>query len=256
MMFTVVAVSLGILFVWGVLAPRHQWNSLIAWTRDNPRDTEPGPMAYRLVRLLSLVGIVALTFGPVTTLIGGVSFREPPATASLTSLEKVWGQPRPVLLDRVFTAARTPSKALVQQEITGYQLIDNVHRVPNYLFSAKALRDTGMAALPGFLGVVPRAGSTALATASFIVHVRGDDRCIPQQVGVVEAVDSVRVGVFFGHPTTAGSAASPRGPACDPAPSVTRSRAFLIPVDLAAPLNDRAIQSLSAKPISTVPLPG
>lgn len=260
MLLTVIPVSLGVVFAWGVLAPRNQWHCLIGWTRDNPRATEPGPAVYRLIRLLSLAGLVALSFGPVSALIDTAILRVSAPTASSSTLEKVWGQPEPVILDRVFTAARIPPGNLVSGAITGYQNVDNVQRTPAYLFAAPAVRDTGIATQPGFLGVVPRVGSTALATASLIVRVRSEDRCFPQQVVVLESADTVQIGVYFGPAAVAidGSGRGTpdsRAKGCDPSPPATRTRAFLVPVDLAAPLDQRTVQLLSGKPIPSVALP-
>ncbi|MBC7517294.1 MAG: hypothetical protein H7248_00150 [Microbacteriaceae bacterium] len=250
-----VLVSLGALFLWGALAPRHQWHCLISWTRDNPRGSEPGQTAYFFVRLVSLAGILTMLVAALAPVVGSIRFREPPATPARNSLEVVWGQPRPVLVDRVFTAAQIPTPGLVQRAITGFQIVDSARRFPSYLFAAPALRSAGVVALPGFLGVAPRPDSTALATASLVVQVRGDSRCIPRQVIVRTLADVVSIGVFFGRPNTGDGAPAAQPGDCELHPPLARTRAFLIPVDLPGGLNGRAVKSLDEKAIPAVALP-
>ncbi len=246
---------LGLLFLWGLISPRSQWYALVGWTRSNPRETEPGSVAYGVSRFVSLIGLLALGIIAASAFAGTLDFtREGPGRASSVE-ERVWGQPRSFVVDRVFTPRVTPPEGLVEQQIAGYQTVDAESNSPEYLWEMGKVRSAGLAAQPGFLGVVPVEDVVALDTADLVVHVRGDDRCIPQAV-VVNPVDgAVQVGVFFGQPRPADGSNDTDVANCDPGPPVARTRGYLIPIDLAAPLGDRILQSVTGAEIQPTPLP-
>lgn len=245
---------LGALFLWGLVSPRSQWYALVGWTRSDPRETEPGPGAYGVSRIVSLVGLLALLAMAGVSLGGEIVWQRPQQERAATQAERVWGEPRSFVVDRVFTPAAAPPAGLVEQGITGFQTVDGEAGTPEYLFEAGKIRAAGLAAQPGFLGVEPLPDRVALDTADLVVHVRGDDRCIPQRVVVVPVEGAVQVGVFFGRPVPAEGDALQVGD-CDAEPDASRTRGFLIPIDLAQPLGDRALQSLQATPIELVPPP-
>ena len=247
---------LAALFLWGVVSPRSQWYVLVGWTRSNPRVTEPGVGAYVIGRFVSLIGFTALLVIGVSLALGTIKFAPGGPTRSPSVAEVVWGQPRSYVVDRVFAPLRAAPEGLVQQAVTGYQNVDGIGKTPAYLFDTGKIRTKGLATLPGFIGVVPLPNAVALDTADLVVHVLGDDRCIPQQVTVIPIEGAVQVGVFFGQPNPTDGSNAANVPNCDPDPPVTRSRAYLIPIDLDAPLGDRVLQSLDGTEIPPVRVPG
>jgi len=245
---------LGLVFLWGVVSPRSEWYSLVGWTRSDPRATEPGSAAYAAGRFVSLIGLLALLTIAINSAVGDIKFDQQVVVRPTTATERVWGAPRSYVVDRVFMPLSAIPEGLVEQSITGYQLVNGPEQSPEYLFEAGKIRQAGLAAQPGFLGVPPLAGAVALDTADLVVHVRGDDRCIPQKVVVVLVEGAVQIGVFFGQPSPAdGSNADVSN--CDPGPPIARTKGYLIPVDLAAPLGERVVQSLDGTPLNLVPLP-
>ena len=248
------AVLLGVLFLWGVVSPRGQWNALVSWTRSEPRGSEPSAGAYAVGRFLSFVGLVVLTIIGVSFAVGSIDFSGPPRPPAPTLVQRVWGEPRSYVVDRVFTPVSAPPEGLLAVQVDGYQVIHPVERTPAYLFEAGKIRAAGLATLPGFLGVQPIPDAVALDTADIIVHVRADDRCIPQQVVVVQTEEAVQVEVFFGPPT-AEEGATADGAACDPTAPVDESRGYLIPIDLTAGFGARTVQTLAAEEIVRVPVP-
>lgn len=255
MSFVLVSLAgvLGILFLWGLVSPRTQWYALVGWTRSNPRETEPGAVAYGVGRFFSLLGLLALAVIGVSSLAGQINFEQPGPGRAQTVAERVWGQPRSFVVDRVFTPLSASPAGLVEQAVDGYQVVDAAGMTPRYLYQAGKIRTAGRAALPGFLGVEPLPGTVALDSADLVVHVRGDDRCIPQAVVVVPVDGAVQVGVFFGQSPAADGSVDVAN--CDPGPPLGRTDGYLIPIDLAAPLGDRTLQTLTATEIPEVPAP-
>ncbi|GAB3139493.1 hypothetical protein [Marisediminicola antarctica] len=248
---------LGLFFFWGLVSPRSQWHVLVGWTRADPRSSEPGSAAYATTRFVSLLGLLSVLAIAVSWGVGVISFDEDgdEAVRQPSVAERVWGSPRPYIVDRVFTPLAAPPEGLVEQQVTGYQRVRGYERSPNYLFAAGKIRAAGLATEPGFLGVVPLPGTVALGMADLVVHVRGDSRCIPQQVVVTPVDDAVQVGVFFGLPNPADGSNADNLGECDPAPAASDTRGFIIPIDLVEPLGDRVVQTLAVEPIALVPLP-
>lgn len=246
---------LGLLFLWGLISPRSQWYALVGWTRSNPRETEPGGVAYGVSRFVSLVGLLALTAIGVSSLAGSIRFEQPGPGRVPSVAERVWGPPRSFVVDRVFTPLQAPPADLIEQAVDGYQVVDAPGMTPRYLFDAGKLRRAGPAALPGFLGVEPLPGAVALDTADIVVHVLGDDRCIPQAVVTIAVDGAVQVGVFFGQPPAGDGSNAADVANCDPGPPIGRTKGYLIPIDLDVPLGDRMLQSLTSVEIPKVPSP-
>lgn len=242
---------LGLVFLWGVVSPRSQWQALVGWTRSDARESEPGTAAYATGRVVSLVGLMVLVSILVSWVIGSIVDNRAGPVRPPSIAEDVWGEPRSYVVDRVFTPLAVAPETLVPQAITGYQAVDASGRFADYLYSTGRIRSAGLATQPGFLGVVPLPGTVALDTGDLVVHVLGDDRCIPQQVTVITIDGAVQIGVFFGQPV--GDAVDVAN--CDPNPPIARTRGFLIPVDLLAPLGDRVVQSLDGTPLELQPVP-
>jgi len=246
---------LGLFFLWGLVSPRSQWHMLVGWTRTDPRTTEPGSAAYATSRFVSLLGLLTVLAVAVSWAVGAISFDEEESIRQPTAAERAWGSPRPYVVDRVFTPLAAPPEGLVEQQLTGYQRVTGYELSPSYLFAAGKIRAAGLATQPGFLGVVPLPGTVALGMADLVVHVRGDNRCIPQQVVVTPVDGAVQVGVFFGQPNPADGSNAENLGQCDPAPAASDTRGFLIPIDLVEPLGDRVVESLVGEPLALIPLP-
>ena len=164
------------------------------------------------------------------------------------------GEPRSYVVDRVFTPLTAAPEGLTAVQVDGYQVIHPVERTPAYLFEAGKIRAAGLATIPGFLGVQPIPGAVALDTADIIVHVSADERCIPQQVVVIQAEAAVQVEVFFGPPPAAEGAEDP--PAAEEAPAAEESRRLpRAPPRRTRPL-PRAPPPLGPTAIPQLPLPG
>jgi len=250
-----VAGVLGLFFLWGLVSPRSQWHVLVGWTRTDPHATEPGSAAYATSRFVSLLGLLTVLAIAVSWAVGAIRFDQDESVRQPTVAERVWGSPRPYVVDRVFSPLAAPPEGLVEQQVTGYQKVIGFEGSPSYLFDTGKVRAAGLATQPGFLGVAPLPGTVALEMADLVVHVRGGNRCIPQQVVVVPVDGAVQVGVLFGQPNLAdGSYAENLGD-CEPAPDASATRGFLIPIDLVEPLGDRVVQSLAGEPVTLVPLP-
>ncbi|MFP7761030.1 hypothetical protein [Marisediminicola sp. LYQ85] len=246
---------LGVLFLWGTLSPRSQWYLLVGWTRSDPRATEPGAAAYSVTRVVSLVGVLALLTVGVSSAVGQIDFAREDNRA-VSDVDRVWGmQPRAYVVDRVFRPIAVPPEDLVEMPITGFQSVDRTGSNSDYLFEAGKIRSAGQATEPGFIGVEPIPGTVALDTADLVVRVRGDDRCIPQQLVVVGADGAVQVGAFFGQSDPGDGSNEGNVSNCDSNPPVERSRGYLIPIDLASPLGNRELQSLDGTPIEVVGSP-
>ena len=246
---------LGLLFLWGVVSPRTQWHVMIGWSRSDSRSSEPGSVAYATSRVLSLVGLIVISAMSLGWLVGAIAVSRPGTERAPGMTEMVWGEPRSYVVDRVFTSLAAPPDGLVPQAISGYQLVQGPSKTPNYLFTAGKIREAGQANQPGFLGVVPLPGTVALDTADLVLHVRGDDRCIPQQVVVAVVEGGVQLGVYFGQPTPAEAENATDVANCDPDPPLGRTRGYLIPVDLIDDLDGAAVQSLDGLAIAEVPSP-
>lgn len=250
-----VAGVLGLFFLWGLVSPRSQWHVLVGWTRTDPRTSEPGSVAYATSRFVSMLGLLTVLAIGVSWAVGAIEFDEDGSGRPPTTAERVWGSPRPYVVDRVFTPLAAPPEGLVEQQVTGYQRVIGFEQSPSYLFATGKIRAAGLATQPGFLGVVPLPGTVALDTADLVVHVRGDNRCIPQQVVVVPVDGAVQIGVFFGQPNPADGSNAENLGECDLAPETADSRGFVIPIDLVDALGDRVVQSLAGEPVALVPLP-
>lgn len=245
----------GTIFVWGLVSARSAWRVLVGWTRSDPQASEPGAFAYGVARVLCAVGMV----GVLAVLAQWVIPRlEPPLVAQAPRpaiAEELWGIPAPVLVDRAFTVTGVAPKGLVDQRLTGYQVVDPAALSPGYLFLLPALRGEGLAAEPGFLGGIHAPGTTALDTANLVVSIRIDILCIPQQVVVSESSTVVHVAVFVGQQRPESGLNDANLAKCIANPSLARTTSYLIPIDLGSPLGDRRVEGLDGAAVPGVDVP-
>ncbi|MEO6943302.1 MAG: hypothetical protein ABI053_01150 [Lacisediminihabitans sp.] len=252
--FVFVAAGLATLTVWGFISPRGQWRVLAAWTRRQPYANEPGAGLVALQRCVAGAGIVAMVIVG-SSMYGDYLAGQPKAPPTPGAVERMWGEPAPEVVDRVFDARSAAPPGLVPQPMLKYQVMDGESRTPAYLFTLERYRVEGGNDGVGYLGHAPNPGFAALDSADLVVEVRGDKKCIPQQLVVIEDEDTVRIGVYYGQPNPSdGSNAAHLGE-CSRKPTASRSASVLIPVNLEKPLGKRTVVSVDgSKKIRAVPL--
>jgi hypothetical protein len=248
--FGTISVTLAVLLVWGLLAPRSQWRTLRAWSVADPHDHEPGGAVYGWLRLASAVGVVGL--GVVGVVAAGTAVANmPKPPPPLSALQIMWGSPAPQLLDRVSANLAEPPADLVEIPILGYQDFDN--GIPSYLLDLRKFTMLGDPDPAGMTGVEPEEGTSAIGASNLLVHVRGPVLCIPRAIVVIETETTVQVGVFYGAPDHPEGEAVDHVASCSPDDPVTGS--LLIPVQLSGPVLDREVRDLTGEPIDYVRVP-
>lgn len=248
----VVLVSLGVVFLWGLLAPRSQWRMLVSWSYRDPHANEPSGSAYTLYRVVAALGIATMV---VSGLLAYRSWadNEPPPPLPPTAVERMWGAPDPVVVNRVISPLETPPPGLVTQPILGYQAVSGQTRQPPYLFGLDVF-DLGAATTEnGYIGTDPATGLVALDTAGLVVWVAGDPLCFPHAAIVREDKDAVRVAIFYGRADLPDGSNAERLADCNTRAS-GRNVSVLIPLPLNAPLRDRAVLTLDGDAIRAVPV--
>lgn len=239
--------GLTVLTLWGVVAPRGQWRVLAGWTRRNSAASEPGPVSVGVHRFVAILATVALGFaGWAIWAQYQATLPQPPKATS--AIEQMWGAPDPVVLNRVISGATGQPTGLVTQPILRYQAVDAAHRSPNYLFALSAWKLSSTQADGGLVGSVPRPGHSALDSASIVVQVRGASNCIPRAVYTNETSTIITIGVYYGTPGT--ETATPTD--CNPAASDKKSVSVLVPVELAGPVDKRAVQNVDGSSVKVV----
>ena len=258
--FGVLAASLGIFLLWGLLAPRSQWRALAAWTVSNPHANEPGGSSYGWRRLLSGLGVLGLAVVGALAATPGLLAALPQDERIVSPVQEMWGSPAPQVVDRLVYGSATPPAGLVEFPVLGYQDLDELDVLPPYLLDLTGYALLGDTSPAGYIGSSPGEGYSALGPADLVVEVRGPVLCIPRQAVVVETETTVTIAVYYGLPDPAVSA-DPDAPA-PPAPdhaagckvddSVTGS--VLIPIILASNLGDRTVVTLDGSDIRKVEL--
>lgn len=257
--FGVIAGSLGLYFLWGLLAPRSQWRVLSAWSVSNPYANEPGGASYGWRRLLSGVGVLGLgvvaVLGATPSLLAAV----PKEVRASSPVRIMWGSPDPQVVNRAIYGSHTPPEGLVQFPVLGYQDIDELDAMPPYLLGLKHFSLLGDANPPGYIGSTPAEGFSGLGPADLVVNVRGSVLCIPRQAVVIETETSVQIAIYYGLPDptpVAGATEEPPEPdhvkGCPADDPVTGS--VLIPITLESELGDRTVETLDGDEIRKVGL--
>ena len=254
LLFTIVAASLGILFLWGLIAPRGMWTVLIAWSYRDAYGHQPSGAVFALYRLIAAFGLASIM---LTTVIVWVQESEaeahPPAASS--SIDRTWGSPRPQVVNRIVVPLASPPVGLVDQPILGFQRMDGFRRQPPYLFDLPHFALKGADDANGYVGRDPSTGLTALDSANLVVHVVGDMRCFPHEVVLVEKSDVVQIGVFYGQTNPSDGSNAANLAACEVEPAAADAVSALIPVHLATPLGDRQLLALDGTSLLEVHAP-
>lgn len=246
----VVVVSLAVILLWGLLAPRSQWRVLVSWSQRNPRVDEPSGAAYTLYRLVAALGIVTMVVSGVLTnraLVGNQPVPAPPPTAA----ELMWGSPVPVVVNRVIHPVEKVPTGLVDQPILGYQAVSGKSRQPSYLFSLPVFGIGAATTTNGLVGTIPTPGLEALDTAGIVVQVDGDPVCFPHQVVVREDSKSVHIGVFYGRASLPDGSNAENVTNCVTRAS-GRNVSTLVPIVLEYSLGDRSVLTLDGDAIYSV----
>jgi hypothetical protein len=248
----IVLVSLGIVFLWGLLAPRSQWRVLVSWSYRDPHANEPTGSAYLLYRVIAALGIATMIVSGVLAYRSHLD-AQPGPSAPPTAVERMWGSPEPLVVNRVFGSVAKPPKDLVSQPILGYQAVSGKTRQPLYLFSLKTFRLDAATTENGYIGTDPTPGLVALDTADLVVRVAGDPQCFPHKAIVRENEDTVEIAVYYGQANPADGAEKGELAQCGTRASGL-SVSTLLPISLASPLGTRTVVTLDGDAIRRVDL--
>ncbi len=245
--FGALAVTLGIVFLWGLFAPRSQWRTLSAWLVSNPGANEPGGSAYGWRRFLSGVGLLSLFIVAGSAYSADLA-RKPIPGPPLTAEEQMWGSPTPHLVDRVTDPLDGVPEGLVEEPLLGYQNIEE--GTPAYVRFLPKFSLLGDGRVPGYIGSEPRFDETSTGAADLVVNVRGPLLCIPRDVVVIESETTVQLAVYYGLPDSLSGNPPDHAAGCQTEGAVTSS--VLIPIPLSAPIGERVIQNLAGEPVREV----
>ena len=250
--FVVLAATLGVVFLWGMIAPRSQWRALTSWSVSDPHSAEPGAAAYGWQRVLSGIGVLLLLTVTGVAVIPGLLYSAQ-SVPGLTPIEQMWGSPQPQIVNRTVTAVGAPPAGLVEVPVLGVQVFDEDDGPPSYLVDLKDFVRLGTAEIPGLVGTNPDVGFSAMDFADLVVNVRGAVLCVPRQVLVVESETVIQIAVYYGLPDPGDGSVPDNAAACSPDSAVTSS--LLIPLTLGSPVGDRVIQGLAGNDLNLVDLP-
>ena len=246
-MLGVAAATVGLFFLWGVLAPMNQWRVLTGWSVSDPHRHEPGVGSYGVRRLVSAVGAAGVL---AVFVVAGISTVEelPKAPPPFTAVRVMWGTPDPQVVNRVVRSLQAPPVDLANQLILGYQAFDGA--APSYLTRLRNYSLLGNDDVPGYIGTIPDQGLAGVDTAQMLIHVRGPILCIPRAAVVLETETTIRVAIYYGLPDSSDGTAVDNAVSCRAGSTLTAS--LLVPITLTAPVGDRKVQTLDATNIPAV----
>ena len=248
----VAAVATTLLLLWGLLAPRANWSSLVAWSTSDPRAAEPGWTSYLVRRLLfgfGLLGLLGLGAAAVVTwLLNPPLYAKPP-----TAVQLMWGSAPPAVVDRVITPLADPPAGYSEVPVLGYQVVTDDDGPGDYLRFLEPFELLGgKRDMPGLIGQNPGDGYSAMDTAELILNVRGPLLCIPRSAIVKETLDSVTVAVYYGLPDQPAGTAIDNAVSCPADAPVTAS--VLLAIELHEELGGRKVIMLNGDEIPEVKL--
>lgn len=249
--FGVIAVTLGVLFLWGLFAPKSFWRVLSGWSVADTYRNEPGAGTYGLRRLVAGIGVLGLAAVVTMNVVGYVKSIPPPATPP-SDVTIMWGEPNPHVVNRDVAGVSAPPDGLVAVPIIGYQAFGS-SGAPSYLSRLGDFTYLGKSAIAGYIGRDPDAGFAAVDSANMLVNVRGPLLCIPRVAVVTESDTLIQIGIFYGLPDPADGSPVDNATSCALGSTVTAS--VLIPIELSAPVGDRVVQALEGTELQDVHLP-
>lgn len=253
----VISVLLGLLILtlWGFISPRSQWRVLTGWSRRDPYVGGPGAVAVGIHRVVAAVALVAVAACGISLDTAPQRSLASPTTHTQTAGQRVWGSPEPVVVDRVFTPLNAQPGGLVVQPVLAYQPVSGATRTPSYLFDLKNFTHVGTSAGNGYIGSDPSVGLSALDTADIVVQVRGDKRCVPYQVAVVETSSTITIGVYYGQPNPPNETNIAHLTECATDGGKADSTSVLIPINLADSVLGRTVLNFDGVPIKQIGTP-
>lgn len=246
----IVLVSLGAIFLWGLLAPRSQWRALASWSFRDPYVNEPSGTAFLLHRVVAAIGIASMVVSGVLVYQVQLANR-PVSPPPPTTAEMLWGTPVPVVVNRVVQSEGDIPAGLVDQPIIAYQEMIGKTRQPPYLFGLKQFKMRDATEKNGLVGTDPRPGFVALDSAMLVVEVFGAPKCFPHAVVVRESEDTVAVGVYYGQASPKDGSNAANLATCNVLASALNAPT-LIPIPLADPLGHRTLTTLNGEAILNV----
>lgn len=249
--FVVLAALAAALLCWGVVDPRGQWRVLVGWSARDPAAAEPGDAVHAVRRIVCAIGVVGMVAAGAVVVSGELASRPKPSLTP-SAVQLMWGVPTPRLVDRVIMPSAEAPTGLVAGEVVAVQPMD-AGFAPHYLLTMPRWSRLGDPAPAGIVGSEAGDDSAGYSLASLLVSVRGPLLCVPAAVVVVEGATEVRIGVWFAPPAGTDPAV-PAEEACAGDPSAQER--VLLPVHLAADLDDRAVFTLDGEPIREVAVVG
>ena len=248
----VVAVATTLLLLWGLLAPRANWSSLVAWSTSDARAAEPGWTSYLVRRLLfgfGLLGLLGLgTAVLITWLLNPPLYADPP-----TPVQQMWGKTPPVVVDRVISPLAEPPAGITEMPVLGYQEVKDDERPGDYLRHLEPFELLGgEREMPGLIGQDPGEGYSAMDTAELIINVRGPVLCIPRGAIIKETLDSITIAVYYGLPDQPDGTAVDNAVSCPADAPVTTS--VLLAIELQDEVGARQVIMLNGDEIPEVEL--
>jgi hypothetical protein len=248
----VAAVATTLLLLWGLLAPRGNWSSLVAWSTSDPRAAEPGWTSYLVRRLLfafGLLGLVGLGTAVVVTWLLNPPLHAPPPTP----VQLMWGPTAPVVVDRVISPIAEPPAGYTEVPVLGYQAVNDDDDPGDYLRFLEPFELLGGEKdMPGLIGQDPGDGYSAMDTAELILNVRGPVLCIPRGAIIKETLDSVTVAVYYGMPDQPEGTVIDNAVSCPADAPVTTS--VLLAIELHEELGARQVIMLNGDEVPEVEL--
>lgn len=243
-----IVAGLAILTLWGVVAPRGQWRVLTAWNRRSVWDGGPSSLSVGIHRTVAVLATVALVITG-WSLVGAYAATVTASVRTTSVVHTMWGYPTPMIVDRIVENATVAPSGLVQQPILRYQAVSTSKHTPAYLFELQDWNRIATRANDGYIGTQPPVGIGALDSASIVVQLRGDSRCIPRTAVVVENTATIAIGVFYGRPAAAPGAKSVAINSCKPTPEAKDALSVLLPLSLSAAVGKRHVTNLDGPPI-------
>lgn len=245
--FGALAITLGLILLWGVLSPRSQWRATMSWSASDPYRSEPGGAAYGVRRLISGLGLIVLLGIGAITSISAVA-NQPGQASPPSVVESLWGAPEPRLVNRMVSPSGAAPAGLVEVPVLAYEDVED--DLPDYYARLKEFLYLGAEDIPGYVGRLPDVGNGAFDFADLVINVRGPVLCIPRSVVMIETAEAVQIAVYYGRPDPADGSVPDNAVECATDSGVTGS--VLIPLALVAELGDRTVQSLDGTPIREV----
>ncbi len=247
-LFGILALSLGLLLVWGVFAPRAQWRALAAWSVSDPHKNEPGGAAYGWRRFMSALGALGLGTVVIATSTAGL-FDVKRTIPEPSIIQTMWGSPEPDVVNRVVKPNAVIPVGLVEFPVLDYQQFGE-EGLPNYLAALDYYEYLGQDAPLGYIGGLPDVGYSGVDRSDLVVHVRGPILCIPRAAVVRETEETVQIAIYYGLPNDPAGAPVDHTLGCPVDATLTAS--LLIPLELRAPVGARTVQTLEGADLSRV----